>query len=178
MLTLPALHDAAWARLTNAANGQASPIVTFASWGPDGPQMRTVVLRRADRDQTTLTFYSDLFALKIAEITADPRAGLHLWDRETALQLRATGLASLQSGPDTAGIWANLPPEARRNYGVTPPPGREIPDRDAYTRRSDPAAFATITLSLTHLDVVHLKEPHARALFTRADDWKGTWLSP
>lgn len=176
-MTEPAdLLARAWAHLGAAASGAAPGLVTFASWGPEGPQMRSVVLRAADPEAATLAFYTDAFATKVAEITADPRAGLHLWDRTAALQIRATGLARVTPGP--AEVWAEMPPDQRRNYGVTPPPGRAIAAPDAYDRVPDPAAFAVVTLTLSGLDIVSLREPHMRAGFARHDDWRGQWLSP
>lgn len=170
------LHARAWARLIAAADGKADPIVTFGSYGLDGPQMRSVVLRRADAETGTLAFYTDLAAPKIAEIRSDPRAGIHLWDPKQALHIRATGLASAERGPASA--WVMMDDAQRRNYGVTPGPGQPIDARDAYTKPSTSAAFGQITLIVNRLDIVHLQEPHARAEYHRATNWQGQWLAP
>lgn len=178
MTDLPDLFDAAWTRWEAAATRRADPIATFASWGPEGPQMRSVVMRLADRETGTLGFYTDLFSSKIAELRADPRAGLHLYDAAQRLHLRATGLASLRGGAELAGVWETMSLREQAQYGMTPPPGRAIPTGDAYLRGSDLSAFAEITVTVTVMDIVRLKEPHRRAAYQRSDDWAGAWLAP
>lgn len=178
MTDLPTLFRAAWDRWDAAIARSADPIGTFASWGPEGPQMRSVVLRGSDRDAGSLSFYTDLFSSKVAELRADPRAGMHIYDPGQRLHLRATGLATLRSGAELAAIWDGMSLREQAQYGMTPPPGRQIDAGDAYMRGSAFEAFAEITLTLTSMDVVRLKEPHRRARYERVDGWAGVWLAP
>lgn len=178
MTDLPALFDIAWTRWEDAAARRADPIATFGSWGVDGPQMRSVVLRGADRAEGRLWFYTDLYSSKIAELRADPRAGLHLYDPKARLHLRATGLAGVRSGGDLAPVWDAMSPREQSQYGMEPPPGRKIPKGDAYLRGSAFDALAEISVTVATLDVVRLQEPHRRALYQRSDAWQGAWLAP
>ncbi|PIE12090.1 MAG: hypothetical protein CSA72_02990 [Rhodobacterales bacterium] len=175
MTGLPDLWTAAWDRF--GADG-ADPIATFGTWGAEGPQMRSVVLRGADRAAGTLTVYADLFSTKIAELRADPRAGLHLWDPQARLHLRATGIATVESGPALGAVWDSLSPFEQSQYGMTPPPGRVIDGPTDYHRSSAFEAFARITLNVAVLDVVRLARPDIRAVFQRGDGWAGEWRAP
>ena len=179
--TLPTLHAEVWARLVRGVHDRraAARHPTLATVAPDGaPQLRTVVLRAADRAQAQLTVHTDLRSGKVDDLRAEPRAALHVWDRGAHLQLRLSARATILTGSAVADLWARLPDPARLAYGGTPSPGHALPDALAYDKTPDPAAFAVLQLDVEAMDILHLGRLHRRAVFARADGWAGQWCAP
>ena len=172
---LPNFLATCWAQLARR------PIGTLATIGAEGaPQQRSLMLRAADEAAGTIAMFTDLRTPKMAELRADPRASLLVYLADRQLQLRLSGHITPTQGDALASIWAKLPPEARGNYGVTPAPGTPIEQAHAYARDTDqPQNFAQLTFTAATLEATALAtSPHARALFKRADDWRGEWIAP
>jgi hypothetical protein len=179
--TLPGLHARAWDILAQGVADRHSPArhIALATTAPDGtPDVRTVVLRAADRAAATLDIHTDLRSAKVAALRHTPTAQTLAWDPGAHLQIRATGTAIILTGPAAAALWARVPESSRPAYGASPPPGTRIDDAFAYTPTDGASAFAVIRLNLTSLDVLHIGDRHRRARFDRADDWRGHWISP
>jgi len=179
---LDATLEAAWRQLdrgvADAAAAARHP--TLATVGRDGaPEVRTVVLRAADRGAACLEFHSDAAAHKIAQLHAEPRVGLHIWDPHARLQLRLRGTASILTGAAVVARWRALPASARTNYGGAPRPGTPIDDPGAHAARIDPARFAVVRCTLGEIETLHLgADRHRRARFRADADWRGSWLAP
>ena len=178
---LAALHTQIWTRLSRGVHDRhaAARHPTLATIGTDGlPQVRTVVLRAAEKSAATLDIHTDLHSAKVAELRADPRAALHVWDAALHLQIRIDAEVEILSGTDVTDIWDRVPEASRLAYGSTPAPGQPIEDALAYAKSPDPDAFAVLRLSVQAIDAVHLGPDHRRARFIRDDDWAGQWLAP
>jgi hypothetical protein len=135
------------------------------------------VLRSADRGAASLGLHTDGASGKVAELAADPRATLHVWDPRGRLQLRLRCVVSVRPGTDAE--WGRVPDPSRRAYGGTPPPGRPIPAPDAYDPRIERDRFTVLDARIEEIDILHLgEERHLRALFRRHDGWRGGWLAP
>lgn len=170
-----------WERLVRGVHDRHAPArhPTLATIGTDGmPQARTVVLRAADKTGATVHIHTDLHSAKVAELRADPRAALHVWDPSPHLQVRIEAEVAILSGAQVADIWHRVPEASRVAYGSAPAPGQPIEAALAYEKSPDPAAFAVLRLSVQAIDALHLGPDHRRARFERADDWAGRWLAP
>ncbi|WP_394180125.1 pyridoxamine 5'-phosphate oxidase family protein [Yoonia maritima] len=179
--TLDGLHARAWETLRLGVCNQQHParLPNFATVSPDGwPEARTVVLRSAEAASGEVSLHTDLFSGKVQSLRANPKASLHIWDSEQALQLRMKAEVSITSGADTRQLWDRIPDHAQQSYGVTPPPGARIDAALDYVKEPDPDTFAVLTCRISQIDVVHLGDDHRRALFSRASNWAGQWLSP
>ncbi|WP_316013485.1 pyridoxamine 5'-phosphate oxidase family protein [Roseobacter sp. HKCCA0434] len=169
--------DAAWSMLEAGADGPGGRPV-LGTIAPDGPRLRTVVLRFADRLSSMIHIYSDARAAKIDELRRDRRASLHVWDPERALQLRLRGEAIVHE--DTAlarTALDDLPAHARDLYRASPAPGTPIEDPGAVN--FDMVHFALIAFEISEIEVLHITRPfHRRALFAAEFDWQGQWLTP
>ncbi|MCC5972479.1 MAG: pyridoxamine 5'-phosphate oxidase family protein [Rubellimicrobium sp.] len=179
--TLPAFHALAWTRLVRgvADRHAAARHPTLATAGPDGaPELRTVVLRAADPQAGTLEIHTDLRSPKAAQIAADPRVALHVWDDRARLQIRIAANVVILTGEEVASQWGRVPAASRISYGSDPAPGQPIPAALDYRPGTDPAAFAVLRLGIARMDLLHLGTSHRRAVFARADDWTGHWLAP
>lgn len=175
--TLTGVLDTIWQHLSRGTVDRHHPArhPTLATIGQDGPDLRTLVLRRADRGGAVLELHTDRASPKAAQIAADPRVALHVWLPKPRLQIRARAVARLEPG-DRA-VFANLPPEAQANYGG-PAPGTPLSGHPEEPVKGDPARFARILCHLTEIDALLLTDPHRRASFTADTGWAGQWIAP
>jgi len=142
------------------------------------PDVRTVVLRQADRTTANLQFHTDIHSAKIADLSAAPRAGLLCWLPDIALQIRLRATVSVVTGPQVKPVWDAIPDPSREAYGTTPPPATPIADALAYTKPADPTAFAVLYCHVQEIDLTFLGENHRRVLYSRHGDWTGQWVAP
>lgn len=94
-VALEAVLGGAWALLTRASADRRHPAraVQLATRGADGaPRLRSVILRGADAAARRARFHTDRRSAKVAEIAADPRVALLLWDPRSRVQLRLAGI--------------------------------------------------------------------------------------
>jgi hypothetical protein len=170
---------------------------TLATLGEDGaPAARTLVLRGFDAVSRTLRLHSDARAAKVAELTAEPRAALHLYDPGVAIQLRLAGRVTLhRQDPVADAAWAGSREFSRMCYAIEPAPG--TPCTAPPPAPTDPQAgrdaFCVLLFGMTRLEFLHLAAAgHRRARFAwpaeaHKDDASGgfagaschsTWLVP
>ncbi len=179
--TLESIHTQIWDTLVQGVVDADHPArqPTFATVSPDNwPEARTVVLRGSDSEAATIWVHTDLHSDKIRSLQTTPRAALHIWDADQALQIRLQAEVEIESGPTLRPIWDNIPDHSKQSYGVTPPPGTPIDTGLDYVKDPNPDTFAMLHCQITHIDAVHLGEQHRRASFSRHRQWAGQWLSP
>lgn len=193
---LPSFYDdlagslaEAWRLLVRGAADRRSPFHTMqvASIRPDGwPAVRTVVLRGVDPPARTLRFHTDRRAGKLADLAADPRVQIHLYDPGRKLQLRLDGLATVHAdGPLHAACWAATRPMGRACYRTPAAPGQPLDDPSVVIPEPEHAdhgrdRFTVVTVRAETLDWLYLHVAgHRRARFdlTGAEP-AGTWVGP
>lgn len=142
-----------------------------------GAEARVVVLRGASRTDRRLEVHSDAAAGKAAEIAADPRATLLIWEAKAQLQIRLrVTVTAIPADPDR---WARVPEAARQVYGGTPPPGTVLEDPADWTGAPTLDRFLALDCALDEMETLHLgPDRHRRALFRAADGWRGRWIAP
>src|SRR5271166_3349410 len=83
--------DRVWAALMTAARPGRTPftVLQLATSGLDGaPKVRSVILRGADAERGTVSFFTDLRSSKIEEIRHEPRVSLVAYDEDAGFQIR------------------------------------------------------------------------------------------
>lgn len=151
------------------------------------PQVRTVVLRAADRASGALRFHCDRRSDKAAEIAATGVAALHGYDSAAKIQIRASGPARLHTDDALAeAAWAGSRAMSRVCYGADPAPGAVLPTGGAYALPDAETAlttgrpnFCAVVVEVARLEFLFLdRRGHRRAAWMRADGWRGCWLAP
>ncbi|MCA3069408.1 MAG: pyridoxamine 5'-phosphate oxidase family protein [Rhodocyclaceae bacterium] len=192
-LSLAEAH--AWGMLERGAADRRSPChaPSVATLSDEGPQVRTVTLRHADRAAATLRFNADARGGLVTQLMADPRAAVHAYDPAGKTQLRLRTVAALHRGdPLALSTWQATNPSAKRCYLVPPPgspagvPASGLPaplERRRPTDTESDAGFAhfcVVELKIEAIEWLHLHAIHKRrARFERQGErWQGTWLTP
>ncbi len=158
---------------------------TLATIGLDGaPQARTLVLRGFEAATRTLRLHTDARSGKVAELEADPRAQLHLYDAGAKVQLRLSGRAALHGGDAVAeAAWQGSRSFSRLCYAIEPGPGTPVtaPPPAPMDAEAGRPVFRVILLRFDRLEWLHLAASgHTRARF----DWgpddarRSGWLVP
>lgn len=171
---LEGIRAQVWTRLGVVRSQIALGTISADGW----PEVRTVVLRGADPVEQVIEVYTDIKSDKINSLRASPRAALHLWDADLALQIRVQADVKILTGDDVKAQWDTVPDHARQSYGVTPPPGQVIAQALDYRKTSLFDDFAVLSCTVQHIDAVHLGDVHRRAAFSRVGEWGGNWLVP
>lgn len=158
---------------------------TLATIGLDGaPEARTVVLRGFDTATRSLRVHTDSRSAKAAELLAEPRCALHLYDAGTQVQLRIAARASLHATDAVADrAWADSRSFSRMCYAADPGPGAPIlaplpAPLDAEGGRPN---FRVVLLHMTALEWLWLDSAgHRRARFAWPDgaDPSSFWIAP
>ena len=161
-----------------ADGGHPMRIVSLATLGPEGPEVRSMGLRLADAERAVVEVHTDLATPKVAQIAADPRVALLAWHPGRQVQVRLSGRASVRAGTEVEPLWQAIPPEGRVNYGTRPDPGLPIPEALAYEKPPVRERFAVLSLRVEAVDIVDLEGRHRRARYVRADGFAGTWVAP
>ena len=187
---MTSITERTWDELANAARSR-SPFnfLQLATSGLDGsPQLRTVVLRRCDPKEGTITFITDTRSPKAIEIGRDPRVSLLGFDPARMIQLRLSGDAQLITDEqERHEIWAALPERTTALFKMPLAPGTAIDDDgDALHRAAldNPdvafARLAVIIVRLSRLEWLDVSgEDHLRwASELTAGGWKDVRLSP
>ncbi|MCR9125567.1 MAG: pyridoxamine 5'-phosphate oxidase family protein [Rhodobacteraceae bacterium] len=173
--------DTAWDIILRALRerGMAERHISLATVSPEGrPEVRTVVMRAADRTASLVTIHTDPTTAKVRALRQTPWAEMMIWSASAQIQIRLRAEVRIATGADAAADWGRVPAASRSSYGTTPAPGTPIADADAYRKPGDPAGFAVLQCQLDRIDLVDLNEPHRRAIYHRADDWRGQWCAP
>jgi pyridoxamine 5'-phosphate oxidase len=184
--TLAGLREAAFQRLARAVEDRDSPFRTpvLATIGRDGaPAQRSLVLRAVDAAARHLDLHTDARSAKCAELAAEPRAALHLYDAAAGIQLRLAGQARLHAGDALAhAAWEACPAASRLSYAGAAAPGTPVaapppPPADA---TGAAAHFALLRFTFDRMEWLDLRRAgHRRARFAwTAGGLRETWLVP
>ncbi|WP_293866597.1 pyridoxamine 5'-phosphate oxidase family protein [uncultured Alsobacter sp.] len=188
---LQAVLSEATRLLSRAVADRRSPMhtPTIATVAADGrPRLRTVVLRGFDTARRELRFHTDARSPKVAEMTAEPRIGIHVYDPGAKVQIRVDATVSLHADGGIAdNAWLTSQPMSRVCYATRPAPGSPIGEGGSFSLPANPqevetgrANFVAVIARIDALEWLHLAQTgHRRACFSwTGDDCEGTWLAP
>lgn len=198
MKSLDDIHAAIWNALATGAGQQRSPLTMWQA-ATNGlglgigaaagmPQVRTVVLRDADRQGGSISFHTDARSAKVAELRADPRIALIGLDLDNLLQIRLEGRAQICADEaERRTIWNAARPHTLILYRTPFAPGTPLDTPEAghvQEQGGDDgyANFCVIRVLLDKLEYLDISPGgHQRAVFRhngKGDDWRGAWIAP
>lgn len=195
---LTVVYDGIWKSLKGAVGDVASAyrFPTLASVAADGEsaEVRTVVLRAAERAKNRLICYSDSRAPKITQLMSKPVAAWCFFDATAGLQIRVKGETHVEREGDAVETrWAGLDQFGILSYAGGIAPGTRYegePNSDILARfQADPGSlrafarqnFAVITTHVQSVDWLQLSmEGNRRAIFKVDSDGQieGNWVHP
>lgn len=158
---------------------------TLATFGQEGPEQRTMVLRESDSQAKELLFYTDAASDKTVQLLNQSRAGVHAYDADYGVQVRLLGSVKIvERGPRWEKHWSKVPKERYHEYCIQPAPGEALPDGlpEQYTfhlaqaeQRFRLLAFKVSRMEALQLDGAH----HLRLSFWYQNEaWRAEWLAP
>ena len=188
------INQAAWKRLSDAADDQTHPmrLLTVATRDEHGwPDARILVLRGADRTLHCLWFYTDARSAKAAQLDKCPHACAIGYDPRDGVQLRVRGNVKLHRDSELAERhWEQVEFHVRNAYAVPLKPGQPLmrPDPRMRMHRDQLAAddraegrrnFAVIELIIDEIEWLQVSDVEdRRAVIRAADGWRVTPLAP
>jgi hypothetical protein len=190
-LTLAEIPGTVWGLLLGGVSSARDPFHTpcLATFGPQGPEQRTVVLRHVDPGQRILACHTDARSPKVREALDQSRCSWHFYDAGRKLQLRLIG--DLKVHTDSAFAderWADSRAGSRACYntGLAPgtpvpqPPGAPPPIDGSGEERMARSRFAVLACEVLRFDWLRLDGAgHRRARFRwKSATWAGEWVSP
>lgn len=192
MTRLDDMFDALWRGLDAGVKPGPHPfsMVYLATDVGGAPDIRTVVLRRADRAAGSVGFNTDLRSPKIAALRTTPRVALLAYDRDAGVQARLAGDAALLTGDAARPAWRASAAQSRICYRHAYAPGAPLDDpapADPTRAMTHPADeeegfenFCAVEIALSEIEWLDLAATgHRRAKFTRVfDAWTGGWIAP
>ena len=190
MADIDRVLDMSWDLLRSGVESRKHPmhLGVVATVADGKPEARTVVLRRADRDERRVCFHTDRRAPKVSELSEQPAVSLVFYHPEERVQLRLRATAALHHGDEIAReAWRNSLLMSRACYLVKSAPSAELAGDLPQTGESPPAPteeqvepgfanFAVVECVVEEIDWLHLQAgEHARAVCRFEDGrWVGT----
>ncbi len=128
--------------LAEGMRDASSPFHTLAlaTIADDGPEVRTVVLRRVLREKREISCHTDWRSPRRVQIETHSIVSWLLHDRARKLQLRVRGWAYLHHNTDvTRERWERIAPHSRRCHASPLAPGARLTVRSRHQRTSTAA---------------------------------------
>lgn len=182
-----------WDYLESGANAgekrSAFTMMQLATVGLNGlPSVRTVVMRRADRENSLLAFHTDLRSAKAHEIAQKPQVAIVTGDWPAGIQIRLDGIARVvQNHNERFVIWNSSRPQTLTLYRAPLVPGTTI-ESPEHARPSQPVHgqmdgfenFCVIEVQIQQIDFLDVSQDiHRRARFSFTQGgWHATWIAP
>ncbi|WP_088278852.1 pyridoxamine 5'-phosphate oxidase family protein [Ideonella sp. A 288] len=176
--TLGLIQSACWRELERASreNDHEWRVMSMATLGGDGLDLRSMVLREVREQENRLTMYTDARSPKVGQIDAQPQAMLLAWSRRLGWQLRLKVDLSIETaGLAVSSRWAQLKmTPAAQDYLSPLPPGAVLEGIEP--ERATRGHFALIHGKVSAMDWLELHpDGRRRAMF----DTQGMrWLAP
>ena len=196
----PSLDDLlqhAWADLARGASGPRHgwQLPVLSNIGAGGrPESRTVVLRSVDSANRLLACHTDSRSPKVEALAAHPAVSMVFYDRDSKIQLRVNGQASVHLDDQVADeAWGRTPLSSRRCYlapdapsAMTPHWRANLPEElhraapEAEHSELGRANFAVIRIMVEEMERLELHhDGHVRSRWTWHDEGvQAAWLAP
>lgn len=168
-----------WKTLVRATVDKKHPwrVVGFGTSGPNGPQVRSVILRGASIAERKLMFFTDSRSQKMADIAHDNRVALLFWNPRNNTQLRVCGNAAPEASELIVNShWERIPDHARKDYATLSAPGTALHTALAGIELASARDnFSVIKVVVEKMELLQLsRDGHVRVALS--PDATGAWV--
>nr|WKN37577.1 pyridoxamine 5'-phosphate oxidase family protein [Tunicatimonas sp. TK19036] len=165
----------------------------LATYGPQGIQQRTVVLRKVDQASRQFHCYSDYRTQKLKDLKQHANAHWLFYDHGSKEQIRVkVQIRWHHQDEEAREVWQDIPPKNRADYIGPVPPGTHserytsnLPEefQQGPSEQNTRHGFENFVLMISEvqeLDFLKLqKDGHLRAQFKwQGKQWKKYWIAP
>lgn len=194
--SLESIEKECWSMLAEGASKGKSPFHTFVlgTKGEDGIELRTLVLRKAEKSNLSLFTHTDVRSPKAIQIGEDASCSLLFYDPVRRVQLRLYAEAVLHLQTETSSrLWKEANMSSRKSYLSKRPPGEKLSMPDdglpEHLRGKDPLPqesesgignFLVIEFRIRSIDWLLLNsQGHRRAKISYDNDgFDASWVNP
>ena len=189
LLDLNDIFGSIWTKLETAVRSrhEAWHLVTLATLRDNKPEIRTLVLRGASKENRLLWMHTDLRSPKCQDLLRNPEGALLLYDPNDRWQLRLNGTLSFDpESQETDQVWQRTSASAKRCYqGSLVPSSKSV----AWTSNLPPSSassdlgrenFTRLLFQVSKIDWLFLRaDGHQRARWTwEEEQFLGSWVVP
>ena len=134
--------------------------------------LRTLILRKVEKNKKTILFYTDNRSKKFADIFYNNHVTVHVYDIKKKIQIQCYGKAMIYKNNKQAKlIWNNLSEHSKSIYMSTITPGKKINsinnDLQLIDKESSFSNFGLIKIIINKIEYLQLKRGNnIRALFS------------
>ena len=167
-----------WTLLEDGVKYKTSPannLILATASKQQGPSLRIVVLRHADRSSQSLNVFTHAASQKVVDLNEDERAEILIWDPAQQLQIRLSVFVRMSGIDDET--WKKLGPGTRLNYAIAPAPGTPIPQPEV-ARQASPKQHQMLVLDarIRKIETLHISHDGLkRAVF---ENGTSQWIAP
>jgi len=194
--SLESIEKECWNMLMEGASKGKSPFHTFVlgTRGKDGIELRTLVLRKAEKSNLSLFTHTDARSPKSMQIGENSSCSLLLYDPVRRVQLRLYAEAVLHLKTETSSkLWKEANMSSRKSYLSKWAPGEKLSMPDdglpEHLRGKDPlphesesgiSNFLVIEFKIRSIDWLVLNsQGHRRARISyEGDGFDASWINP
>ena len=185
--SLTSINSYIWEHIVN---GTVKKNISFnspalATLGKKYLKVRTMIIRKVDKEKKTLIFYTDKRSQKAIEIKNNSSLTLHFYDFKKKVQFVCYGKGSLENNSiKTKKIWKSMPEYSKINYMYLFKPGTKLKSQEKIPLLDDKKAF--LNFSLIHVKVQQIdwlylsREGNKRAIFNynKKNLLEAKWVAP
>lgn len=157
--------------------------VQLATQGLNGPEIRTVVIRKIQSNMD-LDIFTDFRSQKVFDLSQHPNVGLHFYHEGKRVQIRIQAKAEIHyQNPLSVSNWMKVQGDARKAYTSILAPGTAIAQPGEgleWPQDYEQHFFAVLRFVPQSIEVLQLNGMrHLRILYTEKNqEWTGQWLVP
>lgn len=183
------IYKSIWKKLETAVKSRHESwhLVTLATIRDDKPEIRTLVLRGADKEKNLIWMHTDLRSPKAQDILKNSEGALLFYDPIARWQLRLNGRISFDSHSETTEhVWKNTSASAKRCYQGAAKPSTLTPVQNSNLPKEPVSPhlgrenFTRVLFQVSKIDWLFLRaEGHLRAKWEwNESQLQGNWAIP
>ena len=185
--SLDSINSSIWENLVNASVKKNTPFnrPALATINKNKIKLRTMILRKVDKEKKKLIFYTDRRSAKVNDIEENSQVTIYFYDDKKKIQLICTGVSKLEySSQNIIKIWKSMPSHSKINYMSSLKPGANLDDKiNNILVNQDEALFnfSIIYVKIKTIDWLYLSRGrNQRAFFkyVKKNSFNAKWLVP